>query len=188
MQHLFWLPRCLLISSVSFGIKTTICPYIYDFRPHYWRTFWSLNMSPKASTAMASPTTSTLQHTWNPSLCPSPLGKALPHQYQDNFPSLFVSCPLKLNFWLSVLERYFLPGRFLSPTDEIRSVLTSFCSDKRAIHTRYGHSSFLWCEHSYGNTLYSTAAVDLFELDHCDLIFAFLFRNHLPLHFLTCVC
>jgi hypothetical protein len=129
MQHLFRLPRCLLISSISSGTKPTICSHAHNFRPHYWQTFLSLNMSPKASTA------------W---LCLLHLRYSIPEisactplRYADSakptprqLSTSFCKLPSQTQLLALNLRVIFSAGQAPSPADEIGSVLTSFCSSK----------------------------------------------------------
>ncbi|CEG68569.1 hypothetical protein RMATCC62417_04806 [Rhizopus microsporus] len=100
-------------------------------RPQYWQTFWSLTVPPKAITSwfcllLGYIPTAALQHARNPSLTTSPLCRLCQQDTETIF-HLFVSCPLKPNFWFSIFERYSLPDKFLT-ADEIWSVLTFFVS------------------------------------------------------------
>ncbi|ORE08073.1 hypothetical protein BCV72DRAFT_334748 [Rhizopus microsporus var. microsporus] len=132
--------------------------------------------------------TAALQLVWDPNVTTS-LPCRLCKQYIEISFHLFVSCPLKLNFWFSIFERYSLPDKFLT-ADEIWSVLASFvpvneqtiddtdvlCFFGTGIATIY---KYHWLCVLDDTPWYTTAVVNSFELEHSGFLSSLPFERKL---------
>ncbi|ORE10538.1 hypothetical protein BCV72DRAFT_199385, partial [Rhizopus microsporus var. microsporus] len=101
---------------------------------------------------------------------------------------LFISCPLKLNFWFSILPRYSLTDKFLN-ADEIWSVLTFFfqVDEKNTVDidvlSFFGSGIDTLWRHRRSCVIddtpwHTTTVVSIFELDHSNFLSSLHFERN----------